>query len=335
MKLKLFLLLAVACLPAFSFAQSALTIFSEDGDRFYLVLNGQRQNNTPQTNIRIDGLSQPYYSAKIQFEDKSKPDISKNIPVTDPGTSNPADVTYKIKRTKDGELKIRYFSATPVPPNYVAPPDVYVMHFGQQDAPPPPPPAASTTVTQTTVTTTNTPPPAAGINVNAGMGGVNMSINVSDPNMNGNGGVNMNMNVNPNMNATTTQTTTTRTTTSYSNTTSNTGSYNTPPPPPPARAGCTYPMDMNSFNSAKETVSKASFEDTKLSTAKTILNSNCFSTGQVIEICKMFSFEESKLEFAKYAYSKCTDQGNYFKVGNIFSFDASRTELNDFINNAH
>ena len=101
----------------FSFAQSSLTIFSEDGDKFYLVLNGQKQNTVAQTNVRIDGLSQPYYQAKILFEDQTKPEISKNIPAQDPSTNAFADVTYKIKKTKDGELKIRYFSATPVQPN--------------------------------------------------------------------------------------------------------------------------------------------------------------------------------------------------------------------------
>ena len=42
-----------------------LTIFSEDGDKFYLVLNGEKQNDIPQSNIRIEELPQPYYSARI------------------------------------------------------------------------------------------------------------------------------------------------------------------------------------------------------------------------------------------------------------------------------
>jgi hypothetical protein len=318
MKLKLLVLLSIACMPLCSIAQSALTIFSEDGDKFFLVLNGQKQNTVPQTNIRIDGLAQPFYNAKIVFEDKTKPEISKNLQVVDPASSAPADVTYKIKKTKDGDLKVRYFSAIPVEPNYVAPPDMYVMHFGQ-------PAPAATTVTQTTMMTTTTPPPA-GINVNTGAGGVSMSVNMGDPNM-GNGGMNMNINVNDpgTRGASQTQTTTT-TTTSYSST-----SANSAPPSQPAHTGCQYPMDANGFRAARESVSKASFEDTKLSTAKTILSSNCFSADQVITICNLFSFEESKLNFAKFAYSKCTDAGNYFKVGNIFNFDASREELNNYI----
>ncbi len=318
--MRFLLITLLALCPFTNFAQSSLTIFSEDGYRFYLILNGQKQNNVAMTNVRIDGLAQPQYAVKILFEDPSKPEISKNIPVVDPGTNDFADVTYKIKTNKDGELKMRYFSATPVVPNYVPPADVYVMHYGQP-APPPPPGMGGTTVTQTTVTQTTgtTGMGGANISVGGGMGGVNMNINISDPVLGG---------------GTTTTTRTTTTTTSTDMGYSNGAGYhdNPPPPPPPSRGNnCRFAMDASSFRSAKETVTKASFDETKLSTAKTILTSNCMSTDQVIAICNLFSFEASKLDFAKYAYERCTDRGNYFKVGNIFSFDASRTELNEYI----
>ncbi|GAA4464286.1 hypothetical protein GCM10023093_14290 [Nemorincola caseinilytica] len=326
------MLLAMA--PMSLFAQSALTIFSEDGYKFYLVLNGQRQNTIPMTNIHIDGLMQPNYAVKIIFEDATKPELSKNIPVVDPGTSAPADVTYKIKTQKDGDMKIRFFSATPVPPNYVAPPDMYVMHYGQPVPPPPPPVQGGTTVTQTTVTQTSGGSMQGG-NMSMNVGGMGANVNVGV----GGAGVNMNININDDMmggSASTTSHTVTRTTTTT--TTSgdmgygNNGGYNTPPPAPPARgSGCGYAMDGGSFRSAKETINKASFEDTKLSTAKSILSSNCMTSDQIMQVCNTFSFEASKLEFAKYAYDRCTDKGNYFKVGNVFSFDASRTELNEHI----
>ena len=318
MKKKFLLSLLVAAAPLFSFAQGCLTIFSEDGDRFYLVLNGIKQNTSPQTNVRVDGLTNDFYSAKILFEESGKEAISKSIPVKDPATNDFAEVTYKIKKTKDGQLKIRSFSATPVPVNYVAPPDMYVMHYGQ-------PAPAATTVTQTTYTTTTSNPSGASVSVNGG--GLNMSVNVADP-ANGGGGVNMSLNVNDaamNTSVAQTTTTTTRTTTTTS------GDVYTQQAPPPLRAGCSYPMDPSSFSSAISTIKKASFEETKLSTAKSILGANCVSTDQVMQICKTFSFEQSKLDFAKFAYSKTTDRGNYFKVANVFDYDASKSELNEFI----
>ena len=48
-----------------------LTIFSEDGLKFYLVLNGERYNDVTQTNIRIEELPNPYYNCKIIFDQKN------------------------------------------------------------------------------------------------------------------------------------------------------------------------------------------------------------------------------------------------------------------------
>jgi hypothetical protein len=301
--------------PVSIFAQSSLTIFSEDGYKFYLVLNGQKQNNVAMTNVRIDGLTQPYYNTTIIFEDGSKAEIKKNVPVVDPGTNAYADVTYKIKTQKDGDIKMRYFSAVPVVPNYVAPPDVYVMHYGQPAPPPPPAMQGGTTVTQTTVTQTDNGG-NGGASMSVGIGGVNMNVNISDPTM-GMGTT-----------STVTRTTTTTTDMGYGN-----SGYNDAPPPPPAARGrnCRYAMDAGNFRSAKETVSNASFDETKLSTAKTVLTSNWMSTDQIMQVCNTFSFEASMLDFAKYAYDRCSDPGNYFKVGNVFAFDASRTELNEYI----
>ena len=56
-----------------------LTIFSEDGDKFYLILNGEKYNEEPETNIRVEELPNPYYNCKIIFADASLPEISKSM----------------------------------------------------------------------------------------------------------------------------------------------------------------------------------------------------------------------------------------------------------------
>jgi hypothetical protein len=320
MKVKFLLLIILGFMPVLLFAQGAsLTIFSEDGDKFILFLNGQQQNNVSQTNLRLDGLSQPYYKARIVFDDPAKGAIDKSIPVNDPSTNAPADVVYKIKN-KDGEMKLRYFSAQPIQQNYTPPADVYVVHYGQPDR--------STSVTQTTVTTTNTTAnPNGNVSIGISGAGMNMNVNAQDPNMGG-----------------TTVTRTTTTTTSYSSDAANNNAgygneprreheYEREHEHHREGRGCEYPMTWDNFKSAKETVSKESFDETKLSTAKSILAANCFNTEQVIQICKLFSFEANKLDFAKFAYSKTTDQANYFKVNNVFDFDASKTELNNYVSN--
>jgi hypothetical protein len=68
---KLLLSALAASYSLWSIAQpiigSNLTIFSEDGNKFFLILNGERQNLEAQTNIRVEDLTQAYYNAKIHF----------------------------------------------------------------------------------------------------------------------------------------------------------------------------------------------------------------------------------------------------------------------------
>jgi len=299
---KLILLVGGVLICAMTFAQTPtgiLTIFSEDGHKFYLILNGQRQNDKPETNIRVEGLTQQYYSGKVIFEDKTLGEISKNIQIATGGESTLSDVTYKIKAGKDGKQVLRFYSANPinadVPP--VRPEGVTVYNSGV-------PTPVSTTVTQTTITETT---------------GTNANVNVN--------GMGINVNVNMPENGTVVQQTTTTTTTTTS---SSSASTIAPTPTTPASCGG-YPMAPGDYQSAKSTIEQASFEDSKLSTAKEIAAANCLYAAQVAEICKLFGFENTKLTFAKYAYKRCIDPQNYFKVNNVFDFDASKTELSSFI----
>lgn len=284
-----------------AFAQQptgALTIFSEDGDKFFLILNGEKQNNVAQTNLRIEDLPQPYYNAKIIFENGALGDISKNNLMIADMDGNFMDVTYKIKHDKSGNPKMSSipFSSIPMRQGYVAPSNVYVVHYGV--------PTPTGIVSQTTTTTTTVGTPAANANIN--VGGINMNVTINDP-----------------FASETVQTTTTTTTSSNVNTVPNN----------PSQVGCnnTYAMSSGNFSSAVTTIKKQSFEDAKLSTAKQIATSNCLSSSQIVEICNAFTYEQSKLDFAKFAYRHCIDTNNYFKVNNVFQFTTSTDELNEFI----
>jgi hypothetical protein len=122
-----------------------LTVFSDEGDKFFLILNGERQNNVAQTNMRVEDLNQAQYSTKVIFEDQTLGEISKNLFLADE-SGTLMDVTYKIKRDKNGKPKLGAlpFSFVPVRQGFVAPANVHVVHYGT------PPPPAATTVTKTT-----------------------------------------------------------------------------------------------------------------------------------------------------------------------------------------
>ena len=90
-------------------------------------------------------------------------------------------------------------------------------------------------------------------------------------------------------------------------------------------------MSSANFTNALNTLSKQSFDDTKLSTAKQIASSNCLTVKQIGQLASLITFEDTKLEFAKFAYDRCTDPANYFSLNNIFSFSSSVESLNQFI----
>lgn len=298
-------LLAFLFITTLSFAQIGpvghLTIFSEDGDKFTLILNGEVINDTPQTNLRVEDLNQPYYNAKIKFEDQTLTEVSKNNLMLTDADGNFADVTYKIKRDKNNKtkMKMNYFSSIPVQPNFVPASNVHVVHYGQ------PRPVGG--VNQTTTTTTTQ------------VGGTNVGVGVNV------GGINMGISINDNMGGdVVTQTQTTTTTHSNSN-------HDQHYDEPVRGCGGHSCMTPGNFNAALATIKKQSFEDTRLKTAKQVISANCLNVDQIIQIANTFSFEDNKLEFAKYAYDYCIEPRNYFKLNGIFTFSSNVDELSDYV----
>jgi hypothetical protein len=45
----------------------------------------------------------------------------------------------------------------------------------------------------------------------------------------------------------------------------------------------------------------------------------------------LFSFEDTRLEFAQYAYAYTLDLRNYYKLNDAFTFESSIDELNKYI----
>lgn len=287
-----------------------LTIFSEDGAKFFLILNGERYNDVAQTNIRIEELPNPYYNCKVIFEDKSLPDISKNALMLADADGNLQDVTYRIKKDNKGKNVLRFYSQVPAQQNMLRPANCATYRFGA-------PNRIVGNVISTTTTSQTSSSPAN--NVSVQMGGIGLNVNIGQPVI---------------TNTTTTTVTTTRTggiaqddfaddDFEQGNNSNNANGRR--------RAGCNMAMNNANFEEAKRTVAANGFDETRLSTAKQIASSNCLNTNQIAALIKIFGFEESKLDFAKYAYDFCVDRNNYFKIANSFSFESSKTELNNYL----
>ncbi|MCC6839418.1 MAG: DUF4476 domain-containing protein [Flavobacteriales bacterium] len=100
---------------------------------------------------------------------------------------------------------------------------------------------------------------------------------------------------------------------------------------PVQAGGCGHAMAASDFQEAKTKISSKGSDDTKLMLAKQIAGSNCLSTSQVKAVMNLFSFEDSKLDFAKYAYDHASDRNNYYHVNEAFGSTGSVEELNSYI----
>ena len=85
------------------------------------------------------------------------------------------------------------------------------------------------------------------------------------------------------------------------------------------------------FDALRSSISNQNFDDTRLTIAKQAIHERALSSSQVCQLLDLFTFESTKLDFAKYAYQYVYDRNNYFKVNDAFTFSSTIDELNQFI----
>lgn len=93
------------------------------------------------------------------------------------------------------------------------------------------------------------------------------------------------------------------------------------------------PVSYESFQSIKQSLRRENLENTRVTLARDMFDRNYFEAAQVREMLQMFSFENNKLELAKYAYRNTVDKNNFYNVYDVFSFSSSRDELSRYCNN--
>ncbi|UJR32522.1 hypothetical protein I4U23_019984 [Adineta vaga] len=94
-------------------------------------------------------------------------------------------------------------------------------------------------------------------------------------------------------------------------------------------------MDSASFNNLISSVEEASFDDDKVSTIlSTIQSVGRISPQQVVQLMGLISFEDGQLKVAKQAYRAVSREyrGSYASVvGKALSFSDAKAELNEYI----
>jgi hypothetical protein len=325
---------------------NSITVFTEGGEPFYLIINGLKQNTKAETNVKASGINGQQVKAKVIFDQQGIPDCDKTIPMmwaAEPLSNT--EFVFSIKKNRKGQYKWDYVSHSPIQTSNVN--SNQNNNLGQQNNNQNGQAEINNNSNQNTITSTTTSSTITTSGNNNQNNGVGLNIGVNGM------GINMNMNVNDGTSGNNLNTTTSTTTTSYTTTTmnngvsqtntgvnisSNSGNNNSSNINNNSNQNisnnntCLNAMSATDFNGAKNSVQSKPFDDTRLKIAKQVADNNCLSVEQIKGLMSIFSFEENKLNFAKYAYDHCTEKRNYYKVGDAFSFDSNVQELSDYVN---
>jgi hypothetical protein len=346
-------------------AQSNLSIFNNNGQQFYVVLNGIRQNSKPETNVQVGQIKNGSYAVKIIFADGKTPDIDKNFMI-----DAPYDITTRVV-FKKGQGKLQLMSMEPTqgaiqeavvyrPTDAAVYSDAVVVNTI---------PSPNTTAIQTNISTnTNTnnnntvngtvnPSGSSNVNVqstgvNTNAAGLNMNMNVqetttnttvtnTDPNDNVNlnmnlsvGGVNVNLNANASgtgVGTTATSVTPNIQVSSNANQTQSQAQVQTQVPAQTQGHTVNCAQTMNRLEAFKAELQDQSFEDDRLEALKLGLNKTCLTTAQAAQLLDLFSFDENRLEAAKYLSDRLTDRASAGELAKKLTFDSSKMEYRRYI----
>lgn len=97
------------------------------------------------------------------------------------------------------------------------------------------------------------------------------------------------------------------------------------------RSGCGPPMDEGSFARVLLQVSQPLDDPTRIAAARRAVENRCLAIDQVVQLCRMFQSDRTRLDFARFAYPYTYEQEYFLDIGETLSFDGSREELEFFL----
>ncbi|MBM3170799.1 MAG: DUF4476 domain-containing protein [Bacteroidetes bacterium] len=298
-------------IPSLFWGQGSLIFFSESGERFTLTVNGQTVNYQPDTRVRFDGVNTEGVKVNIKFEQAELGSIIKTVLA-----SPTLEITYNLKRNKKNEWVVRYLSEAPAGTTAPVAPVAQPVYHDE-----PVVPAQQQTPS----------------NTNPNNGSVGFQFNVNEQN----GSVGIQMNVDGVQ---------TNTTISGSHTLNSNidhehetwqssqweGNGQTRYEMATAQQKCIVGMWDTELRKGIQTIQSHTSDEERLASAKQMADSYCFYIGQVKQIINLFTYDETKLAFAIYAYSKVasTDIKEYYTLSSLFTYGGTKTQFDEFLKSA-
>jgi hypothetical protein len=296
-----------------------LVIFSNDGDKFTLILNGEKRNANPETRVKVSSLNLVRYKVKIVFDNNKFEDLDDAITFN----NNGYECVFGLEEKNKRKHTLVYVSSTLINPPLVNNDNSSLNNSNNTN---------TNTNNNTNSTSTNTTNynSTSGSNTysssNTGNTSYSSGNTISLNNglgvgVNNNGGVSLktkegNLNLGPH-----------NETTAVINVLGNAINLHKAP----EKVGCKSPMLPTQFDIAKKDITTPAEESEKVKAANQLMQNNCLVTAQVQEIMGLFSNDQTKFEFARDAYAHTSDLNNYHKLKDSFTSEAYKKDFHTYI----
>lgn len=94
--------------PVFAVAKNNMVIFSNENKRFTVFVNGHKQNDRPEANVKIIGLDAYVNAVRIEFEESVVPSFNQNIYLVDGCVEvNDKEFSFIVEQPYRGMWKLR------------------------------------------------------------------------------------------------------------------------------------------------------------------------------------------------------------------------------------
>lgn len=94
---------------------------------------------------------------------------------------------------------------------------------------------------------------------------------------------------------------------------------------------CINAVTTEEADEMKEKIESESFSDERLDRARFLAKDRCFQVSHVLIVLDAFTFQDNRLEMAKYLYNRTENKSDYDLVVSSFTFKSDRDELRDYI----
>ena len=284
--------------------------YTDSGDKFTLYINNVKQNESALTNVKAENISGKTISIRVVFERSGVPTLNKSMSVS----SDDKEIKVQLVKGRENVYSLKTISSNPR------------SHSNNQGN-------SGNTVIKDNNGSTETKDNGHGGNGghgnnngshgnnNGGHGNNNAGHGNNSGHNNNNGHGNNGYGKN-----------------GYGGNHGNGGYgnggyWNGNGYGPSDNPRCNMPMHQNDFNSLKAQVRSRYYDSSRLTVAKQACRYNCMTSDQVRDLCKEFSYESNRLDFAKYAFEYCYDRYRYYIVGQAFTYSSSVDQLNRYITN--